>query len=107
VEGHRWRNRPHLGEWETSIESDQLPAIDVEHLKPAQRAAELIMLQLRLAGGVDLSAVERLSGLDPREHFRAILDRLEKLKLIILGDDSFRLSERGIDVADAIAAEFV
>src|SRR2546430_889953 len=62
VEGHRWKNRPHLGEWEKAIREDHLPATDVEHLTSHQRASELIMLQLRLCGGVDLKAVEKLSG---------------------------------------------
>ena len=107
VEGHRWRNRPHLGEWESSIESDQLPAIDVEHLKPSQRASELIMLQLRLAGGVDLAAIERLSGVDPMRQYGATLDRLAKLKLINLSEDSFCLTGKGIEIADTISAEFL
>src|SRR5256714_794115 len=47
VEGHRWRNRPHLGEWELAVGENQLPAVDVEHLGAAGRASELIMLQLR------------------------------------------------------------
>ncbi len=95
------------GEWESAIESDQLPAIDVEQLKPAQRASELIMLQLRLAGGVELSAIERLSGVDSMNHFRATLERLAKLKLIILSDNSFCLTDKGIEIADTISAEFL
>src|SRR3954447_4061398 len=34
VEGTRFRNRPHLGEWERAIESGPMPAIDVESLSP-------------------------------------------------------------------------
>ncbi|HEV8290547.1 MAG TPA: coproporphyrinogen-III oxidase family protein, partial [Tepidisphaeraceae bacterium] len=106
VEGHRWKNRPHLGEWESAIEKNEIPAIDVEHLAPPQRASELIMLQLRLTRGVDLGAVEKLSGVDPLEEHAATLRRLAKLKLIKLGDDHFHLTEAGIDVADSISAEF-
>ena len=84
-----------------------MPAIDVEHLTGAQRASELIMLQLRLSAGVDLKAVERLSGVDPLRQHAATLERLAKLKLIILGDDYFHLTESGIGVADSISAEFL
>jgi len=107
VEGHRWKNRPHLGEWENAIRDDYLPATEVEHLTSSQRASELIMLQLRLSRGVDLNDVAKLSGLDPLPHHEATLQRLANLKLINLHDDHFHLTERGIDVADAIAAEFV
>ena len=89
------------------MQVDQLPAVDVEHLAPVQRASELIMLQLRLSAGVDLAAVERLSGLDPMRHYRDALQRLAKLKLIILSDDHFHLTESGIDVSDSVAAEFL
>jgi oxygen-independent coproporphyrinogen-3 oxidase len=107
IAGHRWRNRPHLGEWESSIAENQLPAIDVEHLGPAQRAAELIMLQLRLARGVDMKAVEKLSGVSPLHEHANTLQRLANLKLINLSDDHFHLTEAGINIADSISAEFL
>jgi oxygen-independent coproporphyrinogen-3 oxidase len=107
VEGIRWKNRPHLGEWETAIEKNEIPAMDVERLSVSQRASELIMLQLRLRQGVDVGAVEKLSGVNPLEEHAAMLKRLEKLKLINVGDDFFYLTEAGINVADAIAAEFL
>src|SRR5688500_2295639 len=47
VEGWRWRNRPHLGEWEDAVSAGRLPAADVEHLSPESRAGELAMLMLR------------------------------------------------------------
>src|SRR4030095_5593198 len=89
VEGNRWKNRAHLGEWESAIEKNEIPAMDVERLSPSQRASELIMLQLRLRGGVDLAAVEKLSGVNPLEAHALTLQRLEKLKLIKLGNDFF------------------
>jgi len=107
VQGHRWRNRPHLGEWESAIAGNEIAATDVEHLRPSQRASELIMLQLRLTRGVDLKAVEDLSGVNPLEEHAATLQRLAKLKLISLSDDHFQLTERGIDIADTISCEFV
>jgi len=107
VAGHRWRNRPHLGEWESAIESNQLPATDVEHLSPRQRASELIMLQLRLARGVDFDFVAELSGIDPRQAHAQTLERLASLKLISLAADHFSLTERGIEISDSVALEFL
>src|SRR5439155_15790040 len=57
VQGWRWKNRPHLGEWESAVEGGGVPTADVEELLPAQRAGELIMLQLRLASGVRFEEV--------------------------------------------------
>jgi oxygen-independent coproporphyrinogen-3 oxidase len=107
VEGWRWRNRPHLGEWERAVSSGALPASDVEHLSPTQRAGELAMLMLRLSRGIEFDHFTRRSGHDPRELFRTPLDRLVATGLITVSDRSVTLTERGIDVADAIAAEFL
>ena len=51
VEGWRWKNRPHLGEWEDAVAAGDLPATDAEQLTPEQRMGELAMLQLRLTRG--------------------------------------------------------
>jgi oxygen-independent coproporphyrinogen-3 oxidase len=105
--GHRWRNRPHLGEWESSIAENRLPGIDVEHLTAAQRGSELIMLQLRLAAGVDIGAVEKLSGVSPLAEHAEAIRRLANLKLINLSDNHIHLTEAGINIADTISAEFL
>jgi oxygen-independent coproporphyrinogen-3 oxidase len=107
VEGWRWRNRPHLGEWERAVSSGTLPAADVEQLSPQHRAGELAMLMLRLAKGIEFDHFTKRTGHHPRERFRQQLDRLLPAGLITISDRSVTLTERGIDVADAIAAEFL
>jgi oxygen-independent coproporphyrinogen-3 oxidase len=107
VEGWRWRNRPHLGEWEMAIESGDLPAIDVEHLSPRRRAGELAYLQLRLARGVAFEEFAGRSGYDARADYGEVLERLAGLGLVQADAVGFRLSEKGLAVADAIAAEFL
>ncbi len=106
--GHRFRNRPHLREWEQSIERSELPAIDYEVLSPQQRAGELVMLMLRLSRGVEFSDfTNRTAGLDARSFFAEKLDRLHKTGLLVIDEFHFALSEAGVQVADAIASEFL
>jgi len=107
VDGHRFRNRPHLGEWEQATESGVLPATDVELLTPHQRAGELIMLELRLSRGVDFVEFSNRTGLDARLLYADQLMQLERAGLICITPEKFALSETGIDVADAVAAEFL
>ncbi len=107
VQGHRWRNRPHLGQWEQAIESGQLPAIDAETLSPLRRAGELVMLQLRLTPGINFADFTRRTGFDAARLYAPQLEKLTSLGLLLLDSTSFRLSDRGLDVADAIAAEFL
>ena len=107
VSGTRFRNPPHLGEWERAIESGALPAIDIESLKPAQRAGELIMLMLRLPAGVRFDEIQNRFDIDARQIYCDELTRLSEHGLIIVDDVGFRLAEKGLILADAIAAEFV
>src|SRR4029078_3206215 len=64
VEGTRFKNRPHLGEWESAIDAGHLPAQDVETLSPEQRRGELVMLMLRLARGVSYAEYSARTGTD-------------------------------------------
>jgi oxygen-independent coproporphyrinogen-3 oxidase len=107
VSGVRWRNQPHLGEWETSVEAGALPAIDVETLSPPRRAGELAYLQLRLSRGIEFADFTARTGYDARTLFAAQLKQLVHTRLLDADVRGFRLTESGINVADAIAAEFL
>ena len=107
LSGWRWKNRPHLGEWENGIEADRLPATDVEQLTPAQRCGELAMLLLRLTEGLNFDDYADRTGRDARQLFARQLDQLAPAGLITIDANGFRLTERGLAVADAVAAEFL
>jgi oxygen-independent coproporphyrinogen III oxidase len=107
MRGTRWRNRPHLGEWENAISKDQLPAIECETLTPNQRAGELAMLMLRLSTGIECAEFADRIGLDAEEIFAGVIDRLLPLGLLEVTETSIRLSERALPVADSVAAEFL
>ncbi|MDB5172530.1 MAG: coproporphyrinogen oxidase, anaerobic [Phycisphaerales bacterium] len=107
VEGHRWRNRPHLREWEEAITGGHVPATDVEILSPSQRAGELAMLMLRLSGGLNYAAFAAKTGLDARTVFADQVNRLGGPGLLTADANAIRLTESGLNVADAVAAEFL
>ncbi len=105
--GCRWRNRPHLGEWERAVDAGELPLADVESLTLPQRAGELAMLMLRLDTGLNFADFSARLEIDAQTHFAATIDRLIHQQLIEPTSTGVRLSRRGVNVADAIAAEFV
>jgi coproporphyrinogen III oxidase-like Fe-S oxidoreductase len=84
-----------------------LPGVDIESLTPRQRAGELAMLMLRLEKGVNFADFAARLGSDPLEIFAEPIDRLLKLKLVELTPITLRLTRAGLDVADAVAAEFL
>jgi oxygen-independent coproporphyrinogen-3 oxidase len=107
LEGWRWRNRPHLGEWENAVAAGELPAADVESLDADRRAGELAMLMLRLERGIEFDAFAGKTGRDARHTFRQQIERLAPVGLLDVDARSIRLTEQGINVADAVAAEFL
>lgn len=107
VEGWRWKNRPHLGEWEDAVEAGGIPTADVEQLTPRQRAGELAMLQLRLQGGIRFADFERRTGFEPRALYSGLLDQLTRTGLIAMDAEGFHLTDAGLNVADAVAGEFL
>jgi oxygen-independent coproporphyrinogen-3 oxidase len=108
VAGTRWRNRAHLGEWETAVQrAGGLPATDLEVLSPARRAGELAYLQLRLAAGVRYADFQDRTGFDARALYAEPIRRLSCNGLLEGDENGFRLTDRGLNVADAIAAEFL
>jgi len=107
VQGTRWRNHPHLGEWEQSILAGKLPATDIEHLTPTVRAGELAMLMLRLSEGIDFVGFTARTHCDPRALWPELIEKLTAAGLLIDTGRSIRLTDRGFEVADSIAAEFL
>ena len=107
VQGWRWKNRAHLGEWESAIAAGKLPARDVEHLDPLQRARELAMLLLRLSNGLNFADFARRTGYDARETFSDVIANLSRASLIQADSEGLRLVGRGWDLADAVASEFL
>ena len=107
ISGRRWRNRPHLGEWEAAIACGDLPATDIEHLAPAQRAGELAMLMLRLSSGLNFETFATRTGLDAPVLFAEQIERLAALGLLTSDSHAVRLTKAGLNVADAVATEFL
>jgi oxygen-independent coproporphyrinogen-3 oxidase len=108
VQGWRWRNRPHLGEWERALDAGGLPAIEVEHLSASRRAGELAMLMLRLSRGLNFAAfADRTGGLDAQTIWHDTIERYVRTGLLRVDQAALTLTDAGLAVADAIAAEFL
>jgi len=107
VAGTRWKNRGHLREWEDAIRAGQRPVTEAEQLTPRHRAGELAMLQLRLAEGIVLADFERRCGFDAHRLFADVIERYARVGLLNVDDAAIRLTDRGLNVADAVAADFL
>ena len=79
-----------------------LPSIDVERLTPIRRAGELAMLMLRLASGINYADFAARTGLDARAVFADQIDRPGQIGLLDASPTAITLTEKGLNVADAI-----
>lgn len=107
VQGRRWKNRGHLGGWERAIDNRTLPVDQYEHLSPSARAGELAMLLLRLEEGLSFSLFQQRTGLDARAIYASQIDALTQAGLLNCTDQHLSFTETGLNVIDAIAAEFI
>jgi oxygen-independent coproporphyrinogen-3 oxidase len=107
IDGTRWKTPPHLGEWESAVANDEPAVIDLEVLDPQRRAAELIYLQLRLSRGINFADFTGRSGFDACLLYAEQLSTLQSAGVLMVDPTGFRLTERGVDVADSVAAEFL
>lgn len=107
VAGVRFRNKPHLGEWEVAVDNGVLPITDAERLTPRQRADELAMLRLRCTTGVDFDDFADRCGLDARQLYGRSLRELADLRLVEIDERGFRLTDAGLPVADSVIARLV
>jgi oxygen-independent coproporphyrinogen-3 oxidase len=100
IEGRRWRNGPSLARYLESLERGQLPPREVEELSVAVRAAERVLLGLRL--DEPLALAEVAGALDLGE-----LDLLERAGLVGSTGGELALTRRGRFVGGGVTARLL
>jgi len=94
--------------WMASVRAQGHGMEPEEPLAPATRAAEALLMGLRLAEGVDLARIARTSGVEEdRLVDRAAIDRLACLGFIEREGSRLRVREPGMLLLDAILPEVV
>jgi len=88
IENRRWRNAPSLAAYVGALSVGNRPPREPEELSAETRAAERLMLALRLDEPLPLAGIEH--ALDP-----AGLQRVEELGLVRCDDGELALTDRG------------
>lgn len=85
-----------------------LPLVEEEERLEADASlGETIMLMLRLRDGVDVKAVEQRYGVNLAQRYAHQLRQLQRLRLIEVTPDYWRITSRGLPIANTICAEFL
>lgn len=107
VQWQRSTNHEDVGEYLRAVEATGKGTAKVEVLDPAARAREALILELRLRRGVDADEFQRRWGFDALRDCAALHKFLEEGLMERTADGRYRISRRGLPVADSILAEFV
>jgi putative oxygen-independent coproporphyrinogen III oxidase len=100
IENRRWRNAPSLARYVAALEARERPPREHEELEPRVRDTERVMLGLRLDEPLPLAGIE--GSLDGRE-----LERLARRGLVVRGDGSLALTQRGRFLGGGVTARLL
>ncbi len=104
---HRWWNERELTEWTHRVERGERPIAGDETLSGAELALEAVMLQLRTSEGLDLTDLQRRTGIDVVKKNQALIERYRAAGMAQLDADRLILTPRGLAITDAIARALV
>jgi oxygen-independent coproporphyrinogen III oxidase len=105
--GRRWWNERLPARYIERVQESGLAETGAEVLDETVSAAEFAFLNLRLSEGLRLARFRERFGRELNEHFGDRMARLVDGGLLIQEDDRLRLSERGLEIADSVFAEFL
>jgi oxygen-independent coproporphyrinogen-3 oxidase len=111
VGGVRWGNPRSIGAWRKAVERARWAPAWEEELSPRDRLGETWWLGLRLALGVDPVEALEIAGFRPppgeADPAAAAAGELVQAGLLERAGPRFRLSQRGLPLADMVAREFL
>lgn len=105
--GARWRNVSATGEYVARIRQGASPVAERRELSTEERVQEAMFTGLRLADGVDVSAVGGRYDTDLHTRYAPVLEPYEAAGLIVWDGPRLRLTRRGMLLANEILSVFV
>jgi len=105
----RWRNVPDLDRYTRAAGKGGLPEQEVDWLTPETDAVERLVFGLRMTAGVSLERIGRETGCSPVRIacWTEALTRMEREGLVEGRASHWRLTRRGMDLADHVAVELM
>lgn len=107
LHGVRWKCLSNPRRYVKAVR-EGLPLVEEkEHLDADASLGETIMLMLRLRDGVDVKAVEERYGVNLAQRYAHQLNRLRRLRLLEVTPEHWRITPKGLPIANTICAEFL
>ena len=106
-EGVRWQNVSSTEDYVTRIERSEPVAVGIRRLGDEERLGEALFTGLRLAEGVDLTAIQARYGVDVWQRYGSDLTRHMEAGLVRRNRDRLLLSRKGMLLAHEVMVVFV
>ncbi|MCE2982735.1 MAG: radical SAM family heme chaperone HemW [Parachlamydia sp.] len=105
-DGRRFRNVSHLGKYAHALKGNTDPIDFEERLDPQAHLRELLVIALRLRQGLNLKDFESSHGSLAEETLQTMA-QLEKKELLTSQGNNWTLTNQGVLLYDALAAELI
>ena len=102
VNGERWYNIKEPGDYIDALSKGDFPIKSREKLEPKTRAAEALMLGLRLRNGLNLNEFKAEYGIDLQKTAEPYLTSLLEQKLLSVNDSCLALTNAGIRLSNSV-----
>jgi oxygen-independent coproporphyrinogen-3 oxidase len=106
-DGVRWKVISNPRRYVQAVRHGTSLVEEQEQLDTDASLGETIMLMLRLRDGVDVKAVEKRYGVKLAERYARQIQRLSRLRLLEVTSHYWRITAKGIPVANTVCAEFL
>lgn len=107
LEGRRWKRERLPARYIQKMHASADLAVESECLDQEGALGETMMLGLRLRDGLPLARVRERFGIDPLVHFAAQIRRLQEREVLVLENDTLRLTYTGLLIANDVLNEFL
>jgi oxygen-independent coproporphyrinogen-3 oxidase len=105
--GVRWKCLSNPHRYVQAVRGGLSLVEEEERLEAGASLGETIMLMLRLRDGVDVKAVEDRYGVNLEQRYARQLHRLQQQRLLEVTPDRWRITPKGLPIANTICAEFL
>jgi oxygen-independent coproporphyrinogen-3 oxidase len=104
---YRRENRGNLDEYMFACEAGRLPPADEHEIGPDEAAFETVMLELRLVEGIDFGRFRARHGFGFLGKYAGQVEKLEARGLMRRTPGGVQLTEKGLDLQNAVLMEFM
>ena len=105
--GVRWKCLSNPRRYVQAVREGLSLVEEEERLDADASLGETLMLMLRLRDGVDVQAVEQRYGVNLAQHYAHQLNRLQRLRLLEVTPKYWRITPKGLPIANTVCAEFL